>query len=136
MDDIFCKIARGDIPSCKVYEDEYVLAFLDLGQVTKGHTLVIPKKHATNILDADDETIEHVFKVARNIGNALVKTYGAKGVNILSNANECAGQSVFHFHVHIIPRYGQDEYLELGFKEHDTSSLNLKEIAAEIAKNM
>ncbi|MCQ2771656.1 MAG: HIT family protein [Bacilli bacterium] len=136
MDDIFCKIARGDIPSCKVYEDEYVLAFLDLGQVTKGHTLVIPKKHSTNILDCDEEYLGHVFKAAQKVANALIKTYGATGVNILSNANESAGQSVFHFHVHIIPRYGNDEYLELGFKEHDTSNMDLKAMAEEIAKNI
>ncbi len=135
MSDIFCKIANGEIPSAKVYEDEDVLAFLDLSQTTLGHTLVIPKKHCANILDADDETIAKVFKVARNIGNSLMKM-GAKGVNILSNANEVAGQSVFHFHVHVLPRYGNDENLVIAFKEHDTSSIDLKALAEKIHENL
>lgn len=135
MSDIFCKIANGEIPSTKVYEDDDVLAFLDLSQTTFGHTLVIPKKHCTNILDADDETIAKVFKVARNIGNSLMKM-GAKGVNILSNANEVAGQSVFHFHVHVLPRYGNDENLVIAFKEHDTSSIDLKALAEKIQENL
>ncbi|MCQ2797812.1 MAG: HIT family protein [Bacilli bacterium] len=135
MSDVFCLIANGDIPSAKVYEDDDVLAFLDLSQTTLGHTLVIPKKHCTNILDADDETIAKVFKIARNIGNSLMKM-GAKGVNILSNANEVAGQSVFHFHVHVLPRYGNDENLVISFKEHDTSSIDLKALAEKIHENI
>ncbi len=135
MSDVFCLIANGDIPCAKVYEDDDVLAFLDLSQVTTGHTLVIPKKHCANILEADDETVERVFKVARNIGKALMKM-GAKGVNILANANEAAGQTVFHFHVHVIPRTGNDENLVMAFKEHDTSSIDFKALANEINSNL
>lgn len=107
MDCIFCKIIDGEIPSYKVYEDDHVLAFLDITQGTKGHTLVIPKKHSRNIFDVDEESITHVFKVVPKLASALKEAFNPIGLNIVNNNDEPL-QSVFHFHVHLIPRYEND----------------------------
>lgn len=107
MDCIFCKIVDGEIPSYKVYEDEFVLAFLDITQGTKGHTLVIPKKHVKNVYELDQETAQQVFAVVPKIANALKKAFNPIGLNIVNN-NDQPLQSVFHFHIHLIPRYEDD----------------------------
>jgi histidine triad (HIT) family protein len=134
-DCIFCKIAEGVIPSHKVYEDDDVLAFLDISQVTPGHTLVISKKHYDNFLTAEKDIMHKVMDVAQRIGQAQISILGAKGVNILTNVNKEAGQSVFHFHVHVIPRYIRDEGFRIEMKENDKlSELSLPAIASEIKK--
>jgi len=107
MDCIFCKIIEGDIPSYKVYEDENVFAFLDITQGTKGHTLIIPKKHVKNIYDLSEEDAKNIFSVVPTIAKALKKAFNPIGINIISN-NEKPLQSVFHFHIHLIPRYDND----------------------------
>ncbi|QMS84954.1 HIT family protein [Candidatus Xianfuyuplasma coldseepsis] len=107
MDCIFCKIREGEIPSYKVYEDDHVLAFLDITQGTKGHTLVIPKKHVPNVYEVDEDTITHVFTAVPKIARALKKAFNPIGLNIVNN-NDRPLQSVFHFHVHLIPRYEDD----------------------------
>ena len=114
---IFCKIAQKQIPGKVVYEDDVCLAFLDLSQVTDGHTLVIPKAHYSSILDADPEVVAHVYKIAQKLAQQIVKNCGAQGCNILTNAGEVAGQTVHHFHVHIIPRYDEHDGLTLAFKD-------------------
>ena len=129
---IFCKIINGDIPSKKVYEDKDVLAILDISQATKGHTLVIPKKHYDNILSINEDDYLAVMKKVKELSNKIVKNLGAEGVNILNNCNEVAGQSVMHFHVHIIPRYKKDD-LKLEFIDHSKDS-NLDETLKEILK--
>ena len=106
---VFCKIIDGSIPSSKVYEDDDVIAILDLSQAEKGHTLVIPKKHFSNILDIEDYEYLKVMNKAKDIAKAVVKAFNADGVNILNNCNEAAGQTVMHFHVHVIPRYNNDD---------------------------
>lgn len=107
MDCIFCKIVDGEIPSYKLYEDEHVLAFLDITHGTKGHTLIIPKKHIKNVYELDEETIFNVFKVVPMIANALKEAFSPIGLNIINN-NDQPHQSVFHFHIHLIPRYEND----------------------------
>ena len=107
MDCIFCKILNDEIPSYKVYEDENVLAFLDITQGTKGHTLIVPKTHNRNIYDLDPEIAANVFRVVPKIANALKKAFNPIGLNIVNN-NDQPHQSVFHFHVHLIPRYEED----------------------------
>lgn len=103
MDDcIFCKIISGDVPCHKIYEDEYVLAFLDVNPVVNGHTLVIPKKHFVNIFDVDDFYLEKVTLAIKKIANHYNKIFD--GVNILNANDKSAQQSVFHLHFHIIPR--------------------------------
>lgn len=129
---IFCKIINGDIPSKKVYEDKDVLAILDISQATKGHTLVIPKKHYENILDIDSKDYLAVMDKVRELSKKIVTNLGAEGANILNNCNEVAGQSVMHFHVHIIPRYKKDD-LKLEFIDHSKDS-NLDETLKEILK--
>ncbi len=97
---IFCKIASKEISGKIVYEDDICLAFLDLSQTTNGHTLVIPKAHFKNILEVDDKTLIHLMSVTKRLANMIVTNLNAKGVNILTNANEAAGQTVMHFHIH------------------------------------
>lgn len=137
MNDVFCKIIKGEIPSTKVYEDDDVLAILDVSQVTRGHTLVMPKKHYANMLDCPSDILHKVMDVAQRIGQADMLVLGASGINILSNAGEAAGQSVPHFHVHVIPRYvGEDSNFQLEMKESDTSKMNLPALASEISSKL
>lgn len=130
--DVFCKIVNGEIPCYKLYEDDDVLAFLDIGQVTKGHALVIPKKHYDTFLSVPHDLMHKVMDVAQRIGQVDIKILGAKGVNILTNCYEAAGQSVPHFHVHVIPRYKEDEGFCIEMKSDDAEKLNLPALASEI----
>ncbi len=107
MDCIFCKILNKEIPSYKIYEDENVYAFLDITQGTKGHTLIIPKEHLKNVYELNEKDASNIFKVVPKIANALKKAFDPIGINIVSN-NELPLQSVFHFHIHLIPRYEND----------------------------
>ena len=129
--DIFCRIIDGEIPCYKVFEDDEVLAFLDISQVTKGHTLVIPKKHYDTFLSVDKEVMHRVMDVAQRIGQVTIKMLGAKGVNILTNCYEAAGQTVPHFHVHVIPRYEANEGFVLEMK-NNAEGLNLPALAEQI----
>lgn len=136
-DCIFCKIAKGIIPSHKIYEDDDVLAFLDISQTTKGHTLVISKEHYDNFLCVPQEVMHKVMDVAQRIGQADIMMLGAKGVNILTNVNKEAGQSVFHFHVHVIPRYDIKEGFKLEMKDNSNQEgLSLPSLASEIKKGL
>lgn len=107
-DCIFCKIAAGEVPSRKVFEDEHTLAFLDIAGDVDGHILVIPKKHVKNILDCDRETLVQVMGTVKRVSDYLVENCGYDGVNLLNASDESAGQSVPHFHIHIIPRKAGD----------------------------
>ena len=130
-DDVFCKIVRGEIPCYKIYEDQDVLAFLDISQVTKGHALVIPKEHYDNFLSVPQEVMHKVMDVAQRIGQVQISMMGAKGVNILTNCYEAAGQSVKHFHVHVIPRYDEEDGLKLEMKD-SSEGFNLPMIAKNL----
>ncbi|MFZ4648177.1 MAG: HIT family protein [Patescibacteria group bacterium] len=105
---IFCKIIRGEAEAKKVYEDESVLAFFTHGPVSKGHTLVIPKEHCENILDISSESLARVMEVTRELAGKMKVEMNATGVNVLHAAGADAQQSVFHFHLHIVPRYPND----------------------------
>lgn len=120
---IFCDIIEGKIPSYTIYEDDTVKAFLDISQVTKGHTLVVPKVHYDNFLECDSETMKHVMEVAQTLGKSISLKLNANGMNILSNINEVAGQSVNHFHVHLIPRYDENDACVIEFKESEDQNL-------------
>lgn len=132
---IFCKIANGEIPSYKVYEDNDFLAFLDLSQTTKGHTLIIPKKHYSNLLEVNFEELSNLFNVVQKISKSIQKTTNATGFNILNNCGSSAGQSVMHFHIHIIPRYESDNF-EIIFSNNSTSDDDLKKLSENIYKNI
>ena len=105
---IFCKIANGEIPSSTIYEDEFFRVILDLSPATKGHALILPKQHMANIFEMDDTTAEKVFVLAKRIAKAMKSALNCDGLNIVQNNGEVAGQTVFHFHMHIIPRYDKD----------------------------
>ncbi|MCD7737306.1 MAG: HIT family protein [Lachnospiraceae bacterium] len=105
---IFCKIARGDIPSATLYEDETLRVILDLGPASKGHALIIPKTHAANLFELPDEIVEKVFVAAKRIATQLKEGLHADGLNLVQNNGAAAGQTVDHFHIHLIPRYEND----------------------------
>lgn len=124
MDCIFCKIAAGEIPSKTIYEDDKVKVIFDVSPATLGHTLVIPKKHAANVFEIEDELLAHAYIVAKKIAAALKEATGCKGINILQNNGEVAGQSVFHLHIHVIPRYDDDDaHIKWTPKTQDTEGL-------------
>lgn len=131
-DCIFCQIVSGQIPSSKVYEDEEVLAFLDITQVTKGHTLVIPKKHYRNMLEMDAEAASSLFARVPKIAKQLQEKLGASGVNIINNNEEAAGQTVFHTHVHLLPRFDATDGLKLTFETHEPDFAALAQLAQEV----
>ena len=133
--DVFCRIIDGEIPSYRLYEDDDVIAILDISQVTKGHTLVISKKHYENFLATPKETMHKVMDVAQRIGQAQITTLNAKGVNILTNCYPEAGQTVMHFHVHVIPRYEKNDGFCLEMKENE-DDLNLPSICESIRNNI
>jgi histidine triad (HIT) family protein len=137
-DCIFCKIVNGEIPSAKVFENEHVVAFLDISQVTKGHTLVIPKVHKENLFELTPEIARNVFEVVPSIANALKAEYEPVAFNLVNNNGEQAGQSVFHFHLHLIPRYGKGDGFGAVWKnnQNDFSSKQLQEMAEGIRKHL
>lgn len=114
-DCLFCKIIAGDIPSAKVYEDDHVYAFMDISQVTTGHTLVIPKIHTRDIYETPSEVASELFSKVPKIAQAIKDAYNPVGMNLLNNNEIQAGQSVFHFHIHLIPRYGNDEGFDINW---------------------
>lgn len=105
---IFCKIANGDIPSRTIYEDDDFRVIMDLAPATKGHSLILPKEHYKNIYELSDGTAAKVFSLAKKMALLMTEKLGADGFNIMQNNNEVAGQTVFHFHMHLIPRYNGD----------------------------
>ena len=135
MKDIFCKIIDGEIPSTRVYEDDDVLAILDISQTTRGHTLVMPKQHYESLLSCPKEILTKVMLVAQRIGQAEVSILGAKGVNYLANCGEAAGQTVPHFHVHVIPRYEDGDGFKLEMK-NNAEGLNLPAIVDIFKQNL
>ena len=108
-DCIFCKIAGGNIPSSTVYEDEQFRVILDLSPATKGHALILPKQHYANIFEIDEHVLKDLIVLAKKVATAMKETLNCDGVNIVQNNGEIAGQTVFHFHMHLIPRYEGDQ---------------------------
>ena len=131
---IFCKIVNGEIPSEKIYENKDVLAFLDANPVTKGHLLIIPKKHYENIFDIPKDILKENMEVAQRMSFLLKEKLGAEGINLFNNNNKIARQEVPHYHIHLVPRY-KDDGLDFQFKS-DYKELNLDEIKNKIAKEI
>ncbi|HJD02093.1 MAG TPA: HIT family protein [Candidatus Mediterraneibacter excrementavium] len=107
-DCIFCKIAAGEIPSATLYEDDDFRVILDLGPASKGHALILPKEHYRNLYDIDEETLGKAALLAKKMVTKLTDVLGCDGYNVVQNNEPCAGQTVFHFHMHLIPRYEGD----------------------------
>lgn len=107
-DCIFCKIANGEIPSRTLYEDNNFRVIFDISPASKGHAIILPKKHAANIFEISEDDASNIYVVAKKVATVLSEELQCDGVNILQNNGEAAGQSVFHLHMHIIPRYKED----------------------------
>lgn len=131
MDDcVFCKIVSGEIPCLKVYEDDFTIAFMDIAKDVDGHILVVPKKHCKCILDCEEETLCAVVKTVKMLSEHLVNHCGYDGVNLLNASDESAGQSVFHFHIHIIPRKSKDQIN--AWPEFDGAKRDIQEVFKEV----
>lgn len=136
-DCIFCKIIDQEIPSHVIYEDEHTLAFLDISQTTKGHTLIIPKKHRIDIFEMEDTLMEKVHSIIPKIASALKDTFECSGMNIVNNNGKKAGQTVFHYHVHLIPRYGKDQFgIKFANNMNDYDAEKLATLKEKIKENL
>jgi len=107
-DCLFCKIVAGEIPSERVDEDERTVAFMDINPATRGHALVIPRRHAANLLEIDAEDLAATVAAAQRLARTVSERLGADGVNLINSCGPAAWQTVYHFHVHVIPRYEDD----------------------------
>lgn len=128
---IFCKIAAGEIPSATLYEDDDFRVILDLGPASRGHALILPKEHYRNLYDIDDETLVKAALLAKKMVKKLTDVLGCDGYNVVQNNEPCAGQTVFHFHMHLIPRY-EDDNVGLGWKTGELTD----EVKNEILEKM
>lgn len=124
---IFCRIASGEIPSATLYEDADFRVILDRGPAARGHALILPKEHYKNIYEIDEEAAGEVFKLAKKMAQTMTEKLKCDGFNIVQNNGSVAGQTVFHFHMHLIPRYENDT-AELGWNPKDTTDEELLDI--------
>lgn len=130
-DCIFCKITNGEIPSITIYEDELFRVILDRGPASKGHALIIPKEHYEDIYDLSEELTAKAFVLAKKLTEKMTKALACDGFNIMQNNKEASGQTVFHFHIHLIPRYLNDD-AKLGWTVHDITDEEMKNIAKQL----
>jgi histidine triad (HIT) family protein len=130
-DCMFCKIAAGELPAEVVQEDEHTIAFMDINPWTRGHALVIPRNHSRNIFDAPDEDLEHVITAAKRLALRMRDALECDGINLLNSAEQAAWQTVFHLHMHVIPRY-EDDPLRLPAQPRRPAEGELAEVAAEL----
>ena len=133
-DCIFCKLANGIINTNAVYEDDDFRVIMDMAPAAMGHSLVIPKKHYDDALSADANDLGNAMVVAANVAKAVKAVTGCDGVNILQNNGEAAGQTVFHLHIHVIPRYNDDK-VNFSYESLSPSNEELAEMADKIGKN-
>ena len=126
-DCIFCKLANGVIPTNSLYEDDVVKVIFDAGPASLGHVLILPKEHFDSVYALDDDTAAHVFQVAVKVAKALKEGLNLEGLNIVQNNGEIAGQTVFHFHMHIIPRYKGDT-VNVGWKPGEVTDEEIEKI--------
>ena len=131
---IFCKIADGEIPSKTLYEDEEFRVILDLGPAAKGHALILQKNHYANLYELPEETAAKVMMLAKKMAAQMTDKLNCDGFNLMQNNGEIAGQTVFHFHMHLIPRYKGDGQ-KIGWKPGEPSQEELEEIKNQIVGN-
>jgi len=124
---IFCKLAGGDIPTATVYEDESFRVILDAAPATKGHALILPKDHYANIYEMDEEVLKDAAVLGKKLAVKMKEKLGCDGVNLVQNNETCAGQTVFHFHLHVIPRYKEDGQV-IGWTPGETNEKEQKEV--------
>lgn len=130
---IFCKIANGEIASRTLYEDEQFRVILDQGPATKGHALILPKEHYANLYELPEELAGNVMKLAKKMAGHMKERLGCEGLNMVQNNGDLAGQTVYHFHLHLIPRYQADGQT-IGWKPQEVSAEELDEIREQIAR--
>lgn len=130
-DCIFCKLANGDIPTNVVYEDSDFTVIMDASPATKGHSLILPKNHFANLFELDEETTNKVLPLAKKVAAHMTEKLGCDGFNLVQNNGETAGQTVFHFHMHLIPRYKDDNQV-IGWKPNDADADEQKKILDKI----
>ena len=130
---IFCKLANGIIPTNSIYEDENFNVILDMSPATKGHALILPKDHYKNLYELPENTAAEVMKLAKKMAVEMTEKLGADGFNLVQNNNEVAGQTVFHFHMHLIPRYENDRQRSAWIPTSPTAE-ELAEIKATLTK--
>lgn len=131
---LFCQIVAGEIPCSKIYEDDQILAFLDIHPLNPGHTLLVPKKHAEHLLESSLEDAVALISAAKKIVPAIMASVGAQGCNVTFNIGHSAGQVVFHTHLHVIPRYDNDGYKP--WERNDETTDSLESIAERIRDSM
>lgn len=124
---IFCKIANGEIPSTSIYEDDTFKVILDLGPATKGHALILPKDHGADLFELPEDTAAKAMVLAKRLGKQMVENLKADGLNLVQNNGEAAGQTVHHFHLHLIPRY-KDDGQHILWKPGEISKEEMEEI--------
>ena len=129
---IFCKLANGDIPTNKIYEDSNFTVILDASPATKGHALILPKEHYANLFELPDELAQKAIVLAKKIATDMKQKLNCDGVNIVQNNGETAGQTVFHFHMHIIPRYKEDGQV-IGWKPTSPTEEEITEVKNALA---
>ena len=129
---IFCKIAAGEIPSGTLYEDDDFRVILDRGPATKGHALILPKEHFKDIYEIDEEVLAKAIKLAKKMAKKMTDVLGCDVFNIVQNNGEAAGQTVFHFHMHLIPRY-KDDNQKIGWKVNDITDEQIEELVKILA---
>ena len=134
-DCIFCKIAKGEIPSATIYETSDFKVILDVSPANRGHALIITKEHFDNIFQMDAETAAKLFSLATVVARALKEETGCDGMNVLQNNGEVAGQTVNHFHLHLIPRYKDDD-VKITWKPGESDSEELAELAKALKKRI
>jgi histidine triad (HIT) family protein len=130
-DCIFCKVLRGDIPSERIYEDDHVISVMDINPWTRGHAVVFPRKHATNLFEIEDDELEHVAVAAKRVATKMRETLDCDGINLLQSNGRAAWQTIFHLHVHVIPRYEGDP-LQLPVHPEPATPEELAEVARVI----
>ena len=134
-DCVFCRIVAGQIPSTRVHEDEHTLAFMDLGQVNPGHVLVAVKKHAANLFELDDVQAAAVARASTRVARAIRDAFGPAGLSVYQANGKVAGQTVFHYHVHLLPRHAADG-MELTWPVKNPPRETLEGYAEEIRKQL
>ena len=130
-DCIFCKIANGEIPSATLYEDEDFRVILDLGPASKGHALILPKEHYPNLYELPDELAEKAILLAKKMIGKMTKALDCDGFNVVQNNGAPAGQTVFHFHMHLIPRY-EDDHAGFGWNIGELNETDREDILAKM----
>lgn len=132
-DCIFCKIANGEIPSKTLHEDENFRVILDLSPATRGHALILPKEHYDNLYELPEDTAAGVMKLAKKMAAVMTEKLQADGFNLVQNNGETAGQTVMHFHMHLIPRYEEDGQ-HIGWEPGEVTQEELEEIKKQITE--